>query len=131
VTGYVLDDLALSAGLAGTGSEHHRRELSRLLRGAIDGGPRLDVPALCLAAATAVRPALAGHLADILAVAPPNAINVSALARSRTLDTLRAAHPSLCWPGTHAATHALDTRRPVLTVDSRRYRDVSVDVLSL
>jgi hypothetical protein len=38
VTGYVLDDLALIAGLAGTGSEHHRRELSRLLHGAIDGG---------------------------------------------------------------------------------------------
>jgi hypothetical protein len=45
VTGYVLDDLVLTAGLAGTGREHHRRELSRLLHGAIAGGPTLDVPA--------------------------------------------------------------------------------------
>ncbi|WP_322780504.1 hypothetical protein [Frankia sp. Cas4] len=46
MSGYVLDDLALSAGLAGTGSEHHRRELSRLLRGAIDGGAqsRIAIP---------------------------------------------------------------------------------------
>jgi len=34
---------ALGAGLVGTGSEHHRRELSRLLSGAVDGGPSLDV----------------------------------------------------------------------------------------
>jgi protein-L-isoaspartate(D-aspartate) O-methyltransferase len=74
VSGYVLDDLALSAGLVGTGGEHHRRELSRLLRGAIDGGPTLDVPALCLAEAAAARPALARHLADIIAVAPAGAI---------------------------------------------------------
>lgn len=39
MTGYVVDDLALIAGLTGTGSELHRRELSRLLHGAIDGGP--------------------------------------------------------------------------------------------
>lgn len=31
MTGYVLDDLALSAGLTGTGDEHHRREFSRLI----------------------------------------------------------------------------------------------------
>lgn len=131
MSGYVLDDFALSAGLAGTGSEHHRRELSRLLRGAIDGGPRLDVPALCLAAVAALRPALANHLADIVAAAPPEAINVSALARSRALDTLRATHPRLDWPATHAATRALATHLPILTVDSMRYRGVSIDVLSL
>jgi hypothetical protein len=55
VSGYVVDDLALSAGLVGTGSEHQRRELSRLLRGAIDGCPTLDVSALCLAEVTAAR----------------------------------------------------------------------------
>lgn len=27
MTGYILDDVALRAGLKGTGSEHHRREL--------------------------------------------------------------------------------------------------------
>jgi hypothetical protein len=131
MSGYVLDDLALSAGLAGAGSEHHRRELSRLLRGAIDGGPRLDVPAMCLAAAATLRPAIAGYLADILAAAPPDAINVSALARTTALDALRAAHPGLDWPGTHAATQALAARLPVLTVDSGRYRGVSIDILSL
>jgi len=30
VSGYVIDDLALIADLAGTGTEHQRRELSRL-----------------------------------------------------------------------------------------------------
>jgi hypothetical protein len=131
VSGYVLDDLALSAGLAGIGSEHHRREVSRLLRGAIDGGPRLDVPALCLTAATVMRPALADHLADIVAAAPPDAIKVSALARSAVLDTLRMTHPHLGWPGTHAAMHALVGRLPILTLDSDRYRGVAIDVLSL
>ncbi|WP_239376379.1 hypothetical protein [Frankia sp. Cj5] len=77
----VLDDLVLSAGLAGTGNEHHRRELSRLLRGAIDGGPALDVPALCLAEVTAARPALAGHLADIIAAALTGAIDICGLSR--------------------------------------------------
>jgi hypothetical protein len=82
VTGYVLDDLALIAGLAGAGSEHHRRELSRLLHGSIDGGPTLDIPALCLTAAGMVRPAVAGHLADILAAASVGVIDVSGLSRT-------------------------------------------------
>jgi hypothetical protein len=69
MTGYVLDELALTAGLA-AGSEHHRREFSRLLSGAIDGGPGLDLPALCLAEATAGRPAIGGHVAELIAHAP-------------------------------------------------------------
>jgi hypothetical protein len=31
VSGYVVDELALAAGLGGTGGEHERRELSRLI----------------------------------------------------------------------------------------------------
>ena len=49
MSGYVLDHHAVIAGLAGTGSEHHLRELSHLLALAIDGGPTVVVPALCLA----------------------------------------------------------------------------------
>jgi hypothetical protein len=131
MSGYVLDDLALAAGLAGTGSEHHRRELSRLVRGAIDGGPTLDVPALCLNAATIARPALADHLADIIAAAPPGTIDVCGLSRSARLDTLRAIHPRLGWAATHAATQAAATARPILTVDASRYAGVAVDVLAL
>ncbi len=131
MSGYVLDDLALSAGLAGTGSEHHRRELSRLLRGAIDGGPSLDVPALCLAEATTARPALAGHLAEIIAAAPAGAIDVCGLSRTGHLDNLRARHPDLGWPATHAAMLAIATGLPILTVGSDRYGGVPVDVLSL
>ena len=62
MTGYVLDDLALIGGLAEAGNEHYRRELSRLWHGAIDGGPTLDLPALCLTAACVVRPAVAERL---------------------------------------------------------------------
>ena len=58
MTTYVVDDLALVAGLANMGQEHHRRELSRLLHGATTGGPALDVPACCLVAAAVERPAL-------------------------------------------------------------------------
>ncbi|WP_239382221.1 hypothetical protein [Frankia sp. CIT1] len=131
MSGYVLDDLALSAGLADTGSEHQRRELSRLLRGAIDGGPTLDVPALCLAQATEARPGLAGHLADIIAVAPAGAIDICGLTRTGHLDTLRERHSRLEWPATHAAALALATGLPILTVDSDRYGGVAVDVLHL
>ena len=131
MTGYVVDDLALIAGLAGTGSELHRRELSRLLHGAIDGGPTLDIPALCLTAACVVRPAVAGHLADILAAAPVSAIEVSGLSRTGHLDALRAFRPELVWPATHAAARALASRMPVLTVDPDRYVGTGVDVLSL
>jgi hypothetical protein len=131
VSGYVLDDLALGAGLIGTGSEHHRRELSRLLSGAVDGGPSLDVPALCLAAVAALRPALTDHLAEIIAVAPPDAITVSGLSRSTVTDRVRVTHPQLSWSATHATVRALATRLPILTVDPDRYRTIAVTVLSL
>lgn len=86
MNGYILDDLALIAGLTPAGSEHHRRELSRLLHGAIDGGPALDIPALCLTAATLTRTPIAEHLAEIIAAAPAGAITVSGLTRTDHLD---------------------------------------------
>jgi hypothetical protein len=131
VIGYILDDSALIAGLAGAGSEHHRRELSRLIHGAIDGGPALDIPALCLTTATVVRPALADHLAELIAAAPPGAIGICGLTRTAHLDALRALCPQLGWPATHAAARALATGLPVLTVGADRYSKVGVDVLSL
>jgi hypothetical protein len=89
VSGYILDDSALIAGLAGDGSEHHRRELSRLVHGAIDGGPALDIPAFCLTTAAVARPALADHLAELIAAAPPGAIGICRLTRTAHLDALR------------------------------------------
>jgi hypothetical protein len=107
------------AGLAGTGSERERRELSRLLHGAIDGGPTLDIPALCLADAGSTRPGLAKHLAEIVAAAPAGAIGVSGLIRTGHLNALRAFRPDLAWPATQAAAQALATGSPVLTgIDS-------------
>jgi hypothetical protein len=131
VNGYVLDDLALSAGLAGAGNEHHRREISRLLRDAIERGPSLDVPALCLAAAAALRPAVADHFADIIAGAPKDAINVSAFTRSSVLDALCCSTLQRGWPVIHAAVRALSNQQPILTLDSERYRGLAVDVMSL
>jgi hypothetical protein len=57
---YVLDHMALTAGLTVHGSERHRREMSRLLHDALEGGPTLAVPAVCLAASTA---SVAAHTA--------------------------------------------------------------------
>lgn len=131
MNGYVVDDLALMAGLVGRGSEHQRRELSRLLRGAIDGGPTLNVPALCLTEAAELRPAVTRHLAEIIAAAPSGAITVCGLTRSGHLDELRASKLELDWPATHAAIHALASGLPILTVDLHRYGGVPVDALSL
>jgi hypothetical protein len=130
MTGYVVDDLALTAGLASTGSEHHRREMSRLLRDAIDGGPAIEIPALCLTAAAAVRPEIVGHLAELIATAPAGTIEIRGLRRTARLDMLRDHHPRLGWPGTHAAFRAT-TSRPIITLDAGRYRGVPVNALSL
>jgi hypothetical protein len=131
VSGYIIDDLVLIAGLVGTGSEHQRRELSRLLHGAIDGGPGLDLPALCLTAAAAVRPGVADHVSQIVAVAPPGVILVSGLTRIDYLDALVALRPGLGWSATHAAVRALATGRAVLTIDPDRYAGIGLDVLTL
>ncbi|HET8684125.1 MAG TPA: hypothetical protein VFM54_19965 [Micromonosporaceae bacterium] len=131
MSGYVLDELALVGGLAGAGSEHQRRELSRLLRGAIEGGPALDIPALCLSAAAAVRPTIADHVAEIVVAVPAGTIVVSGLTRTSHLDALMALVPGLGWPATHAAARALTTGLPILTVDADRYVGVRLEVLTL
>jgi hypothetical protein len=128
VNGYVLDDLALIFGLGGLGGEEQRRELSRLIAGAVAGGPRLDVPALCLAAAMTHRPAIGEHLANVLADAPPGVIQFSDLIRTIELDALRAERPHMRWPAAHAVVRAQTGDLLVLTVDQRRYTGVPVDV---
>lgn len=129
--GYIVDDLALIAGLTGISQEHHRREVSRLVHGAVQGGPVIEVPACCLAAAAVVRPALAGHMAELVAEAPPGAIEICGLTRSSHLDALRTFRPHLDWPAAHAAVHALTTGLPVVTTDTDRYVGLGIDVLDL
>jgi hypothetical protein len=121
----------LIAGLGGDGSEYHRRELSRVLQAATLGGPTLDIPAYCLAVAAVVRTAIADHLADMIAAAPPGAIDVRGLSRTSHLDALRAFHPDVTWPTAHATVHALATGLPVLTVLPDRYAAFGLDVLVL
>jgi hypothetical protein len=99
VSGYVLDHLALTAGLTGAGSEHERREFSRVLQAALEGGPTIAVPAVCLATTAGVGPAVVGHLAELLADAPPGAIELPGLTRTPPLDALRQTFP----PGRAAA----------------------------
>jgi hypothetical protein len=131
MTGYVLDHLALTAGLAVSGWEHERREVSRLLRSAIEGGPSLDVPALCLAAAAGVRPAVASHLADLVSSCHPGAISVSAPYRTPALDAVRDAFPRLDWPAAHGVAVATGTSMPLLTTTRDSYAGVPVEVLDL
>lgn len=131
MTGYVVDDLALMSGLTGRGTERDRREMSRLVVDAMDGGPSLDVPAMCLTVVGSARPMIAAHLAELVAGAPPGAIGVCGLRRSRDLDLLRARHGRRGWAMLHAAVHAMATRRPILTADPGRYRGVAVNVMAL
>lgn len=131
MTGYVLDDLALTAGLDEPGEEHHRREFSRLLRDAIDGGPSLAIPALCLASAVAVRSAIADHLAAIVAVAPPHAVDVVGFARTERLDRFRSDHPHAAWSVVAVAVHAMAEGWPVLTTRLGRYARMPLDALQL
>lgn len=128
---YVLDHHTLTAGLAGAGSEHHRREVSRLLTSAIDGGPAVAVPALCLAVTAGQRPAVAGHLADLIASTTPGVITVPGLERTPALDAVHEAYPHLDWPAAHAATIAMATASPLITTTPPTYTGIPVDVLDL
>jgi hypothetical protein len=131
VSGYVLDDLALIAGLTSAGAEHHRRELSRLLIAAIDHGPGVAVPALCLTAAVVRRPAIAGHLAELVTGGPPGAPEIVGLTRTAEFAQMRAEHPAIGWPTLHAAITAAATRIPVVTTDPERYASALVEAVSL
>ena len=117
MSSYILDHLALTAGLGGTGSEHQRRETSRLLHATVEGGPSLVVPALCLAETAGARPAIAGHLAALITDAPAGTIEVAGLVRTPQWDAVRQTFPDLSWPAVHAAVHAIATGTPIMTTD--------------
>jgi hypothetical protein len=131
VSSYILDHLALTAGLAGTGSEHQRRETSRLLHAAVDGGPSLVVPALCLAEAAGTRPAIAEQLAALITDAPAGTVEVAGLVRTPQWDAVRLTFRDLSWPAVHAAAHAITTGTPIMTTDLTAYTGVPVDILLL
>lgn len=129
--GYVLDHHAVTAGLTDHGSEHHHRELSRLLVSAIADGPTVAVPALCFAATAAVRPAITAHLADLIVAGAPGAITVPALERTTTLDAVREVYPHLDWPADHAVAVAVATAATLVTTDPASYAGVRLDVVDL
>jgi hypothetical protein len=131
VSGYVLDHHAVIAGLAGTASEHHRPEVSCLLSAAIDGGPQVAIPAVCLAATAATRPAVTGHLADLVASIGRGVITVPGFERTPTLDAVREVRPDLDWPAAHAVTVTIAMARPVITAAPSVYAGVAMDVLDL
>ena len=131
MSGYVVDHLALIAGLSGAGTEQQRREMSRLLDGAAVGGPTLDLPALCLSAASSSRSGIAEHVADLIASARNGAIAVSGLTRTAYLDALVALRPNLGWPATHAAARALATGQPIFTALPEQYFGVGLNVMPL
>jgi hypothetical protein len=131
VSGYVLDDLALIAGLTADGDEHHRRELSRLLIAAVNRGPFIAVPALCLTTAAVRRPAIAGHLAELVTGGPPGTIEIVGLVRTAEVAQLRTEHPRIGWPALHATSTAAAGRVPVVTTDPNRYASTVVEAISL
>ena len=131
MSGYVIDDLALAAGLAGTGTEHDRRELSRLIADAVRGGPGLHVPALCAWEAEHVRPGIVDHVVGLVAAAPPGAIGIAGLARTPALDGLLGLRQRVGWPAASAAAHALQTGARIITVDPGRYPATGADTIAL
>lgn len=131
MSGYVLDDLALVAGLSNLAGEQPRRGMSWLIHAAVSEGRALDVPALCLAEAATARRSIAAHVADLVASAPPGTVAVGALVRDADLDALLGSNPALDWGPTHAALHALATGHPIVTLRPDRYKEVAVDVVPL
>jgi hypothetical protein len=131
MTSYVVDHTALIAGLAGFGTESERREMSRLLVDAIDGGPPLAVPAACLAVAAAVRPALLDHLAGLLAEASPGVIELSGLDRTGELDQLRRRPLVPDWAAIHAVLRALQDGSYIVTTSAGAYDDLPVQISPL
>lgn len=126
---YVVDDAALVAGLA-AGTESQRRELSRLLHGALEGGPSLHLPALCLTAAAIVRPAIADHVAMLVTHTITGAVEIRGLTGGQ-LAGLVAEHPGLGYAGAHAASEAMRHGSVVITTDAARYADIPVSAIAL
>ena len=130
-TTYVLDDLVLIAGLTPHGTEHDAREFSRLVDGASNGGPPVEVPAVCLAVAAQVRPEILGHVAGLVAGCPPDAVTISGLRRTPRFDELEPLPLPSGWAATHAAIVALDKGRHLVTVEPERYVGTGAVVVSL
>jgi hypothetical protein len=127
---YVLDH-SLIAGLGNRGTEHDRREFSRLVHDAVNGGPSLDVPALCLAAAAVDRPEIAGHVAGLVLGSPPGVLDVHGLTRSALLEALRSRWPLVAWPAAHAAVLAVATGHPIITAEPHRYAGTGAEAVAL
>jgi hypothetical protein len=128
-TAYVVDDAAMVAGF-GAGTEVQSRELSRLIHDTLDGGPALHVPALCLAAAAAIRPAIADHIALLVTSAMNNAIDIRGLTAGQ-LAALVAEFPGLGNAATHAVSEAMASASIIITTDPSRYADVPVHASAL
>ena len=131
LTGYVVDHSATTAGLTDGGSESQRRALSKYVHAAANGGPRLAFPAICLAATAEVRPAIADHVAMLVADAPRGTIEVSRLTRGPQLEVLREQFPGLDWPAAHAVLQALLNDEPIMTAETTAYAGVPVEILAL
>jgi hypothetical protein len=132
VSGAVLDDLALAAGLAGTGTEHERHRMSWRLHTATQAsGPSLILPALCLAAVTGIRPAVADHIAALVASAPAGTLPIAGLIRSTQLDAVRDTFPALSWAGIHAVSCALDADVPLITNRPKDYTGIPLPIIPL
>lgn len=129
MTGYVVDDAAIVAGL-GDGTEAQRRELSRLIHDTLDGGPPLHLPALCLAAAATVRPDIADHVAWLVTDASNGAVDIRGLAAGQLAEVV-AEFPGLGYAAAHAASEAIADGSIILTTDAARYADVPVTATAL
>jgi hypothetical protein len=92
---------------------------------------RLRFPALCLAVTAGVRPAVIGHVADLIAATRLGVITVPGLERTPILDAVRGTYPHLEWPAVHAVTVAIATTSPLVTATPSTYTGVPVDVLDL
>lgn len=114
------------AGL-GQGNEYQRRELSRLVHDALAGGPSLHVPALCLAKAAGVRPAIAEHVALLMMDASDGRIDVAGLTGGELAGVV-AEHPGLGIAAAHAVAEAMRQRAMIVTTDASRYEGVPVTV---
>lgn len=90
----------------------------------------LDVPALCLTEATTARRSIAEHVADLVATAPPGTVAVPALVRDAGLDAALSIDQPLDWAGIHAASHALATGHPIVTLHPDRYEGFPVQTVT-
>ena len=132
MSGAVLDDLALAAGLGGTGTGHEQQRFSWRLHTATAGdGPALILPALCVATVAGIRAAVTDHIAALVATAALGTLQVAALVRSPQLDAVRETFPALSWPAIHAVVCALEADVPLITSRPQDYVGVPLPVLPL